>query len=205
MEGRGYVRKTRQEGWFEFTDEAISWYRRSKDLTDEEIRRRLGLYLLKQLQQSTQIAYEPLDMDAVAADLNVPRSRLTANARLLLHADYVEEGPFLDRSVDEGYIFLTQGRGIPWASNGANALIPVGVTVAQAIEQIRQLEIEERVKDSLELALRRLDAEGAQAELSPRSLTAILNAAGSVRGLAPIVVAFLSDHLDLTTKMAHRL
>ncbi len=205
MEGRGYVRKTKQDGWFEFTDEAVAWYRQSKDLTDEDIRRRLGYFLLKQLQQSAQVTYEPLDLDRVAAELQVPRDRLVVNARVLLHGGYVEEGPFLDRSVDDGFIFLTQGKGIPWASNGAHALISVGVSLDQTVKQIQQLPIEEGVKDTLELALRRFDAEETQEELAPRALTMLLSVAGRVRGVAPIIVAFLSDRLDATAKLANRL
>ncbi len=202
----GYLKKTKTEGQFEFTEEAKEWYRRASAPTDQEIQHRLGLYLLTQLQQQGQyIGRQEIDLDVASQELRVSRDQLVTNARTLEYMGYVDSGPADQMSVEDGFIFLTKPKGITWANAGAPPIGPDGtpivnvtvhITLKQVLDQAERSGLSEEDKNRFEELMIQLASEKKQRRDILTTVKDLLDVTKNTKELWPTVIKFATEYGD---------
>jgi hypothetical protein len=202
----GYVTKDRNEGWYNFTPEAMDWYRQPEPVTDQEVQHHLGEYLLERFHEGEDyLNPRPIDFAALAQDIGVPLDRLLSHARLLIRMGFMTEGAVQGEGLEDGYLLLTDHKGLPWANAGAGPIsadgnpiinVTVQITLNQVIEQVEALDLPQETKDQVELLLRRFDGEKQKGRPSYKPIQDLLDMAGNVKEVAPTIIRFLGEHAD---------
>lgn len=207
----GYLVETETAGHFRFTDAALAWRRQPTPLSNQEIQRRLGLYLFDSLQDRGPYAgADRLDLDEVARELQAPRERLIANARTLELLGYVKSGLADQMTIDDGFLSLTQPKGVQWANDGAPPIRAdgspaaqgtVGITLQEAIREVEQLELPADLRDRLELLIRRFDEETKKGRPSYQPLQDLLDLGGKRKEIVPLLFRLGANHIDDIERM----
>lgn len=210
---------------YQFRESAISWYRRTRRLSDADVRRLLGQFLYQQYLTSD----EPgeFDPEAVATELGIDSNRLKAQLKVLISIELVSategwnfgstnpgSGQFEWALPSRSYVSLAEPRGIEWAVKGFSDLllsdtpvvnIDVTVTLQQYIHQANNLPISQENKDRFELLLRRVEEEAEKENPSYKPVQDTLDMLTKVKELAPIGLRFLADQMDTIQRMTRHL
>ncbi len=203
----GFLDKTKTEGQFTFTSIAITWYETSSALSDQNVQKQLGLYLFEQLKREQgEYGWNPIDLADAAKKLRVTEARILTNARILQLMGYVRGGQtFGTVNPAEGYIFLTQPRGVSWANAGASPIGPDGspvinvtirVTLRQVLQQAEESGLSSEEKQRFEDLLVQLASEKKKGGNVLETVKNLLDIAKNTKELWPSIAKFAVEHAD---------
>lgn len=98
------------DDFLSFTDDALAWCREYGGPSPDEVRKKLGRWLRKQIGGS----YKEFVVDAVSNEIGISPDRVHGEIHLLMAAGLVER--HLRSDMEFGVLRLTESRGILWAA-----------------------------------------------------------------------------------------
>lgn len=198
------------EGWQRFTDAAVAWYRQQQAPTDQAIQRELASALMDHFRQN-RLTHQlvAVDLDAVAALLDVPMERVIDNAYVMIQTGDAQQSREVGRRLEDGWVSLTP-QGIAWVNDGfpvrgatsvtvaVDLRIKLNVTIRNHIEIAQTLSLDEEFKRELIAAL-----EDLQADPSPSKLQKVMSFGADTATFGqsalialPFILSFLAESAE---------
>lgn len=203
----------RQSQAFHFTALAINAYKSTFDLLPTEVQHRIGNTLLEHWHTYRGgRGAKPIDIPNVCKAIGVNQDQFFQNVYILKSLGYVYPGRYLEGKLENGYVFLTELKGLSWANAGSPPIGPdgtpvvnvtVNVTLQQVIREVESLRISDEDKERIELLFRRFQEETKKERPSYKPLQDLLDMATKVKELAPVLFKFGADHIDDIGRMTN--
>jgi hypothetical protein len=186
-----------------FTDRAIEWHHTYGGPDDDEVNKRIGR-ILYQYVGAVPPSYR---IEEVAQKIGVPPERVNRQIRILKAAGFAHS--VLAGDVDDGHLALTEPVGVRWAAAG---FPPIGTFNSLALDvsvnlrldfnavlrDVRAADVDQALKDQLEIRLRRLEEEleKPEGEGSFDTVKDVVETANNSRQLLESVIPLLVRHWD---------
>lgn len=192
-----------------FTDAALEWHRRDAGPGPDEVRRKLGRYLLKQYRSG---GYIPdTSAEAMAAAIGLTASQVEEQIRILIGKRLLQ----VERRIEQrnlGILSFTAD-GLLWAERGFPPIatldastihINLNVEVNNVIQQAREIGLPEEQLLQFEALMRRVEDELEKPAGKGRfqAISDLVSFAANVKDLLPVVGQFVADNQEKIQSLA---
>lgn len=191
------------ESFRSFTDAALDWQRRYGGPDADEVRKRIGRILRRQ------VGDRPREyrIEEVATEVGVSVDRVRKQTHVLLGVGLVER--MLSGDMEFGVLGLTEPAGLFWAegrfppihslgSQTINVNLDLRFEIHNIIEQARAAEIPENLLLQFEARLKRVqeELEKPQGQGRFQRVRELMEFAANIKEVAPLAAGFVAAHGD---------
>lgn len=191
-------------GFWQFTPDALDWYRDNSGPGDDEVRKRIGRIISDTEPLNEWNSYDP---EALARYIEISPERVTREVARLVNAGFLERRK--DRGLSLGWLRFTSPKGVLWAavdfppiatfdSHQTTVSVSVSVEVTNIIEQAREANVSKEQLLQFEALLQRAatELEKPPGKGKYDAVQDLVAFAANIKELVPLAGQFVAENGD---------